>query len=107
MPACRPIPKIIYIEHKTEIHAPSCQHAIRLNPPNYAVIAIAGVGDSTTRCGSGVKSPSPELLFSLGTALALLLALLSLSPVSRAASLVSLCSSNFWNFGARHAGSCQ
>lgn len=42
------------------------------NKHNYAVIAIAGVGDSTTRWPTGVNSPSaPELLFSLGTALAL------------------------------------
>lgn len=76
---------------------------------SYAVIAIAGVGDSTTRGGTGVKSPSPELLFSLGTALALLLALLSLSPASRTPSLVSLspCSSSICTLGARHAGSCH
>lgn len=57
----------------------------------YAAMAIAGAGEeaSVRLGGAGVKSPSPELLFSLGTPPALWLALLSLSPVSRTPLLVS------------------
>lgn len=49
--------------------------------PPYAVMEMVGVGDwAMLLIGLGVRLSSPELLFSLG--MALLLALLSLSPVS-------------------------
>lgn len=73
----------------------------------YAVIAIAGDGDSAIAGGTGVTSPSPEWLFSLGTALMLWLALLSLSPVSSAASLASPLVSAFWVCGDFQDGSCH
>lgn len=77
--------------------------------PAQAVMAMVGVGDSVMLVGMGVRSPSPELLFSLGTPLALLLALLSLSPVSTvvATSLASAFSSVFLGLGARQVGICQ
>lgn len=63
----------------------------------YAAIAIAGDEGSTRFEGAGVTSPSPELLFSLGTALLPLTvsvpgaspALVSLSPLPREATLLS------------------
>lgn len=58
-------------------------------------MAIAGEDGSTMLGCAGVRSPSPELLFSLGTPLALWLALLSLSPVSRTPAFVSPFSSCF------------
>lgn len=74
-------------------------------------------GDDSTLDGSGVMSPSPELLFSLGSALAatlgttlvaaVLLALLSLSPFSTGTPLGSSFSSAFLGFGVRQVGSCQ
>lgn len=74
-------------------------------------MGMAGEEASTKGAGAGVKSPSPELLFSLGTPLAPLLVLLSFSAVSRAASLVSpsplFSSSTFGGLGARQLGSCQ
>lgn len=51
----------------------------------YAVIAIAGAGDCAELGGSDVRSASPALLFSLGTALLNGFALLSLSPLTTAA----------------------
>lgn len=44
-------------------------------------MAAAGAGELAALVFMGVASPSPELLFSLSTALALLLALLPVSPL--------------------------
>lgn len=80
----------------------------------HAAMAIAGDEASTRFDGAGVTSPSPELLFSLGTALLPLTvsvpganpALVSLSPLSRAATLPSPFSglAILW---LRQVGSCQ
>lgn len=78
-------------------------------------MAMAGDEGSTRFEGAGVTSPSPELLFSLGTALLPLTvsvpgaaspALVSLSPLSRAAALVSS-DSGLVNLWLCQAGSCQ
>lgn len=74
----------------------------------HAVMAMAGeAGESTIFGGNGVRSPSPELLFSLGTALVPLRTLLSLSPVSEAISLGWPDSSTLSGLGDRQVGSCQ
>lgn len=80
----------------------------------HAAMAIAGDDGSTRFDGAGVTSPSPELLFSLGTALLPLTvsvpgtnpALVSASPLSRAAILPSPFSglAILW---LRQVGSCQ
>lgn len=71
-------------------------------------MVIVGAGESVTLAGSGVRSPSPRLLFSLGAALPVWLALLSLSPFSTIPSLASpLGLSDFCGLGARQVGSSQ
>lgn len=81
-----------------------------------AVIAIAGDEASTKFDGAGVTSPSPELLFSLGTALlpfcvsvpgAARVCFASLSPLSSAAVTLSSVSSDLAGAWVRHEGSCQ
>lgn len=87
----------------------------RHNHPQ-AAIAIAGDEGSTRWDGAGVISPSPELLFSLGTALlplavsvpgALSRGFRSLSPLSSAATLASTELFDFDRLGVRHEGSCH
>lgn len=73
----------------------------------HAAIAMLGAGESAILVGSGVRSPSPRLLFSLGTVLPVWLALLSLSPfsVTTTPSLASpLGMSVFRGLGARQVG---
>lgn len=71
-------------------------------------MAMVGAGESVTLAGSGVKSPSPRLLFSLGAALPVWLALLSLSPFSITPSLASPFGwSALGGLGARQVGSSQ
>lgn len=62
-------------------------------------------GSANGAAGAGVRSPSPELLFSLGTPLAPWLVLLSFSAASRTVSLVS--PSTLGGLGVRQLGSCQ
>ena len=71
------------------------------------VTAITGAGELPAWVGKGVTSPSPELLFSLPTALTLLLALLSLSPVGVVPALPADVLSIFLAFGVRQVGTCQ
>lgn len=76
-------------------------------PSHYAANAMTGAGEVAILAGRGVSSPSPELLFSLGIMLPSPLALLSLSPVSRAPSLPSRSMSSFFGLGVRQMGTCQ
>jgi len=68
---------------------------------------MTGAGEVAILAGRGVSSPSPELLFSLGIMLPSRLALLSLSPVSRAPSLPSGSRSSFFGLGVRQMGTRQ
>ena len=80
-----------------------------------AVIAMAGE-EGSTRCELGVTSPSPELLFSLGTALLPLAVsvpgawsavFVSLSPLCRAATFPLTASPDLGIPGVRQDGSCH
>lgn len=68
-------------------------------------MAAAGAGELAALVFMGVTSPSPELLFSLSTALVLLFALLPISPLGWVISVASVeSSSTAFVFGARQVG---
>lgn len=71
-------------------------------------MAAAGAGELAALVFMGVASPSPELLFSLSTALVLLFALLPVSPFGTPFSVASVeSSSTTFGLGALQVGMPQ